>query len=144
MVAEKPGSSEHDLLKADVLKALSAMEGVMVWNHPTGMGQVYKTDRYIQFGLKGSGDIIGAAFGRPISVEVKTGGGKQKAQQKKFQTAYEKAGGVYIVARSVEGVTDEINRLHKEPMNERLHRERDLFDARQQNAGPHARPVATG
>ncbi len=108
-MAEKTGSSEHDELKADVLVALSSIEGVMVWNHPTGMGQLYKTERHVRFGLIGSGDIIGAAFGRPLSCEVKTGRGRQGEQQKRFQKAWEKAGGIYIVVRSVEDVIREIS-----------------------------------
>ena len=42
--------------------------------------------------------------GRAFGIEVKTAKGKQRDAQKKWQEAWEKRGGIYILARSVEDV----------------------------------------
>lgn len=70
--------------------------------------------RYVTFGLPGSGDIIGLrrvlitqemigqTIGQFISVENKSGTGKQAAQQKKFGKMVLELGGRYVVARTPE------------------------------------------
>jgi hypothetical protein len=58
--------------------------------------------RPITFGLPGSGDILGVASGLAIALEAKTDTGRQSDQQKKFQAAFERAGGRYGLFRSPE------------------------------------------
>jgi hypothetical protein len=106
----------------DVLPAVSAQPDTMVWRHNTGqawqgkrldlnVGDFVRVERGmvilaqarpIDFGLAGSGDIIGATGGRPLAVEVKTLTGRQADQQKKFEIAWRKVGGIYILARSAD------------------------------------------
>lgn len=61
---------------------------------------ILRAARPITFGLPGSGDIEGAQQGFAVSVETKTDIGQQSEQQEKFQAAWERAGGIYILARS--------------------------------------------
>lgn len=56
----------------------------------------------ITFGLPGSGDILGASAGRPLSVEVKDATGRQSDIQKRFEAAWVRAGGIYLLVRSPE------------------------------------------
>ncbi|WP_265499592.1 VRR-NUC domain-containing protein [Paracoccus beibuensis] len=72
------------------------------WTNDTGVAKSMDGKRTISFGLKGSPDILGCLGGRFIGIEVKTESGKQREAQAKFQKAFERAGGVYIIARSVE------------------------------------------
>jgi hypothetical protein len=58
--------------------------------------------RPITFGLPGSGDILGVARGFGFALEAKTETGRQSDQQKKFQAAFERAGGRYGLFRSAE------------------------------------------
>jgi hypothetical protein len=64
----------------------------------------------VRFGYKGVADVIGcyqtpAAYkGRFFAIEVKGPKGKQSDEQADFQREVEKAGGIYILARSVEDV----------------------------------------
>ena len=44
------------------------------------------------------------APGRAFGIEVKTAKGQQREAQKKWQAAWEKRGGIYILARSLEDV----------------------------------------
>lgn len=63
---------------------------------------------FVQFGLKGSSDIIAIVNGIFVGIEVKGPKGKQSEYQGAFQKNVEDAGGIYILAFSWEDV---INKL---------------------------------
>ena len=77
--------------------------------HPRGIfwrqnaGRV-RSDRgaWVSLGPPGIADIVGVIDGRAVFVEVKTKTGRQREAQRKFQAAIEKAGGIYLIARSPE------------------------------------------
>lgn len=104
---------EHAQLVADALVALTHRAGTMAWKHPTGVG-VTRSRSIVRFGLTGSGDIIGCSrmlitpdmvgrsFGQAFALDAKTGRAEQSGQQKRFQAAWERAGGLYCIIRSVE------------------------------------------
>ncbi len=98
-------------IKAAVLVALSRIVGVMVWNNPTGVCRALSSDHVITYGLKGSADIIGCAWGRAIAIETKRHKRYQSDQQKRVQAAWEKAGGFYLVARDAEEAVAEIMKI---------------------------------
>lgn len=84
-------------------KRVTAREGSVIMVEP-GM-VILKEARPVTFGLPGSGDILGVRKGRGFSAEMKSQGGVQSDQQVLFQRAWEKAGGIYVLARSPEEVT---------------------------------------
>src|SRR3989304_2391215 len=96
-------------IQREVLIALSAA-GCMVWRSNTGlaypiseMKQSKRPPRAVMVGVPGQPDILGVATGgRGLAVECKRERGRQSPQQRLFQAAWEKAGGMYILARSVE------------------------------------------
>lgn len=114
-------TSEKRILN-EALIAVSALPGVLAWRNNSGQawqgqrvmvgtgqhliirpGMVVLQDaRPITFGLPGSADILGVIEARAFGVETKTVTGRQSDQQKKFQAAFERAGGLYGVARSPE------------------------------------------
>lgn len=49
----------------------------------------------------GTADILGVVNGRPVAMEVKRSSGKQSEVQAHWQRAWEAAGGLYVVVRSV-------------------------------------------
>jgi hypothetical protein len=61
-------------------------------------------------GLKGASDLIAILrpAGRALAVEVKTGTGKLSTAQRKFGLAVERAGGMFVCARSVEDVASRL------------------------------------
>lgn len=69
---------------------------------------VLEDSRPIKFGVPGLADINGAIDGHPLQIELKTRVGRQSEQQIKFQIAWEKAGGIYILARSPEQAVNAI------------------------------------
>jgi hypothetical protein len=63
---------------------------------------VLRNARPLTAGVPGSPDILGADRGRPVGIEVKDAKGQQREAQVKFERAWVKAGGLYILARSPE------------------------------------------
>lgn len=48
---------------------------------------------------KGSADISATITGRSVKIEIKIGADRQSEAQKRYQTAVERAGGLYFIAR---------------------------------------------
>lgn len=94
---------EHAALIDAILVEITAWPEVMAWKHATGVG-VTAGRRIVRFGLKGSGDIIGSCAGRAFAIDGKTGKAVQKPHQIAFERKWTKAGGLYVLARSVDDV----------------------------------------
>jgi hypothetical protein len=116
-------TSERRIL-AEGLIGVTAEPDVFAWRNNTGQGWqgqrltlpngysltvrpgmvVLKDARPISFGLPGSGDILGVTPGFGFALEAKTEDrrSQQSEQQRKFQIAFERAGGRYGVFRSPE------------------------------------------
>ncbi|HEV2080053.1 MAG TPA: hypothetical protein VGR19_09205 [Allosphingosinicella sp.] len=115
-------ASEKRILN-EALIAVSALPDVMAWRNNTGMawqsnermkvgvgsmvrvtpGMVILLEaRPVSFGLPGSGDIMGLQRGRAFAIETKTSSGRQSEQQRKFEAAFRRAGGLYGLARDVD------------------------------------------
>lgn len=89
--------SEHEIQK-QILEYLR-LKGIFYWRQNTGR------KHYMQFGLKGQGDITGLLkTGQRFEIEVKDHKGKQSLEQKQFQEMIEKNNGIYILARSIDDV----------------------------------------
>lgn len=58
----------------------------------------------------GTADISATVFGLSVKVEVKIGNDRQSEAQKKYQERIERAGGIYIIARSFDGFLHEFFR----------------------------------
>ena len=111
-------------IQNDILIDVSSWDETMVFRNNTGMAWqgeklkprvgstitvepnmvILRNGRPVRFGLEGSADIIGASHRYPLAIEVKDEDGKQTEQQKKFENAWTAAGGIYILARSVNEV----------------------------------------
>lgn len=111
--------SEKSILNETVVE-VSALPGTMCWRNNTGQAWAGKRARFypgtttpvppgvvvltnarpVSFGLPGSSDILGASQGVPLAIETKAAAGRQDEQQELFQAAWEKAGGLYVLART--------------------------------------------
>lgn len=54
----------------------------------------------------GTADISATIKGRSVKIEVKIGRDRQSQDQKKYQKSIERAGGIYIIARTFQGFLD--------------------------------------
>lgn len=68
-------------------------------------GAAHDGRRLVRYGVPGQADIFCIIKGRFVAVEVKTNTGRQSDKQKLWQRNVERAGGIYILARSVDDVT---------------------------------------
>jgi len=76
-------------------------------NHSTGVfdptqGKFRKLNGFGQ--MRGTSDILGVWQGKPLAIEVKTPTGRLSQYQAIFLERFARAGGISIVARSVEDV----------------------------------------
>jgi hypothetical protein len=99
---------ETNLLRA-IHTGVVATGKAVLWRNNSGRA-TYGVHR-VQYGLGlGSADLIGLLVpsGRGIAIEVKTPIGKLSPTQIAWRGAWERAGGLYILARSVEQAIDGI------------------------------------
>lgn len=128
-------SRSEKAIQNDVLVKVTALPDTFCWRNNTGeawqgrrarfypgteipvpAGVVVLVDaRPVSFGLKGSADIIGATAGRPLAIEVKDENGRQEEDQKRFQAAWEKVGGLYLLVRDPDDAAARVAEAH--PMN---------------------------
>lgn len=92
--------TESPILR-DILCAVTAMPRAMFWRANVGMA-VTQGGRVVKFNVKGTPDIIGCYRGRAVGIETKSTTGRQRVEQRNFQTAWEKADGIYILANSLD------------------------------------------
>lgn len=94
--------SESQIL-SHILIALGRDPRCFVFRNSTGALPDAR-GRVVRFGLVGSADILGCLrpSGRFLAIEVKTPTGRQSDAQANFQRVITQAGGLYILARSVE------------------------------------------
>lgn len=92
--------------------ALGQRDDVMLFRINVGKFRPLHGDqnRVIQSAPNGMPDLLGVVGpnGRALAIEVKSAKGRQREEQKAFQSAWEKRGGLYILARSVDDVLERL------------------------------------
>lgn len=91
----------HGELVNDILIEVSPLG--IAWKNNTGALRD-ETGRLVKYGLSGSSDVLACIKGRMVGIEAKVGNDRQRRNQGNFATALRQAGGVYILARSVDDV----------------------------------------
>lgn len=93
-------------LQQQIRLALGTREDIMAFR--INVGKFRPLDggpRVIQSAPEGTPDILGVIRpGRAFAIEVKAPTGKQRTAQVAWQHAWEKRGGIYILARSLDDV----------------------------------------
>ena len=94
------------VIQQEIRLALGQREDIMMFR--INVGKFRPLDggpRVIQSAPEGTPDLLGVIYpGKAFAIEVKTDKGKQRTAQVAWQHAWEKRGGIYILARSVEDV----------------------------------------
>lgn len=101
----RKGKNPETLLQAKVLEALGKIPGLIFWRNSTGRGKALQGG-IVQFGKIGSGDILGIVppHGKFLTIELKMPGEKERPEQITFRKEVVAAGGIAIVADSVQSV----------------------------------------
>ncbi|MBM5812988.1 MAG: VRR-NUC domain-containing protein [Gammaproteobacteria bacterium] len=94
---------QEQAIQQAILARLGAVPGLLVWRNNTG-ATVNTRGQLVRFGVAGSADVLLVAgpSGRFCAIEVKSVFGRASARQLAWGRAVVEAGGVYIVARSVD------------------------------------------
>ena len=103
-------------IQAAILIYITSLPGSYFERRNTGASKYRDANGkewYVKFGVKGAPDIQGTLKtqwgGQAIGIECKRlKGGKQSTEQKQWQRNFERAGGLYILARSVSDVRDRL------------------------------------
>lgn len=104
-------------IQQDIRLALGQSPGLRVFRNNVGAIKD-RNNRLVRYGLcTGSADLIGwksvvitpdmvgQRFARFVSIEVKTPTGRLSPEQETWQAAVQKAGGIAVVARSVDDIS---------------------------------------
>jgi len=101
----KRNASPEKEIQHAVFQYLRA-KNIFCWRNNTG---VVKTDHGMySYGSVGSPDIFCVVKGQLVGIEVKSSTGRQSMLQVRWQEELEKAGGIYLLARSVDDVIGKI------------------------------------
>jgi hypothetical protein len=94
--------------ESDVQRAiLDYLSLKRVFHYRNNSGAFKRDDgHFYRFGALGSPDIVCVIDGNYVGIEVKAPKGKQSDHQKEFQRKLEAAGGRYILAYSLDDVSD--------------------------------------
>ena len=97
-------SQRESVILRDILVAVTALPNAMFERMNTGVAQT-ASGNVVRFGNPGGPDIRGTYRGRSVAIEAKTDTGRQSEAQRRWQAAHERAGGIYIIARSADDAT---------------------------------------
>lgn len=95
----------------DSIRLAAPSLGLVIWRNNVGIAEHGRSR--VRYGLApGSSDLIGIrqSDGRFVAIEVKSERGKVTDAQAAFLACVERAGGIAIVARSVEDVREALRR----------------------------------
>lgn len=99
---------EHSI-QNEIIRAFGQRSDMRIWRANCGVARI--GPRTVRFGLPGQGDVSGLyKDGRRLEIEVKSARGRQREEQKNFQKMIERFGGVYILARCVEDVHQQLEK----------------------------------
>ncbi len=96
-------------IQNEILRTFGTLPGLRLWRANVGVARI--DNRVVRFGVPGQADLTGILpDGRRLEIEVKSSDGRQTREQIAYQTMIERYHGVYILARSVADVRDQLAR----------------------------------
>jgi hypothetical protein len=108
-VTAQGSSAAHTKLVDDCIVYLNGRTDVRAWRQTCGTFRALDGERIVSVGMTGIADIggiLGGTWkGRALAVECKTGRAKLSKNQEWFRQMFQRLGGLYVEARSVEDIT---------------------------------------
>lgn len=104
--------SSEAVIQNEIRLALGMRDDIFLFRINVGVFRPLHGDqkRAIRSAPDGTPDLLGVMHpGRAFAIEVKTAKGQQREAQRNWQKAWEKRGGIYVLARSVEDVYKELD-----------------------------------
>ena len=91
--------SETSIMR-DILMAVGTLPGALFLRRNVGVFRSLDGKMVVRCGIPGQADIAGCYRGKFVEIEVKTETGRLSPDQKRWKMAVERAGGVFLVART--------------------------------------------
>lgn len=103
-----PERKSEARIKYEVLRDFGNLDWCRIWNAATGVARpIGNPEAVVRYGVPGQGDVTGILYpGTRLEIETKTAKGKQRKAQENYQAMIESLGGIYILARSTDDVTN--------------------------------------
>lgn len=96
--------TESQLMDA-IFLALGRTGKILLYRNNCGLAHMRGYPVKFGVGNPGGSDFVGVFRGRAVFVEIKTAAGRQSDDQKRFQSAVERHGGIYKILRSTDEAT---------------------------------------
>ena len=94
-------------IQNSILREFGTKPWLRIWRANVGVARINR--RVVRFGIPGQADLTGILYdGRRIEIEIKSATGHQTQDQKNFQAIIERFNGVYILARSITDVYEQL------------------------------------
>ncbi|HSY52436.1 MAG TPA: hypothetical protein VLC46_26785 [Thermoanaerobaculia bacterium] len=90
---------------------LDWLDAKRIFHYRQNSGAFKEGTRFVRFGAVGAPDIVAVVKGTYVGIEVKAPRGHQTSSQRDFEAMLRMAGGVYVLARSLEEVEQAINTI---------------------------------
>lgn len=98
---KRKAGSEHEI-QTSIMQYLT-YKRIFHWRNNTGAIKT-QDNRFMRFGQVGSADIIAVCGGLAYAIEVKSPTGRLSEAQEEWGKRFAQAGGIYVVARSIDDV----------------------------------------
>ena len=90
-----------------IIREFGTKSWLRIWRANVGVARINR--RVVRFGIPGQADLTGILYdGRRVEIEIKSATGRQTQDQKNFQAIIEKFNGIYILARSINDVYEQL------------------------------------
>ena len=94
-------------IQNSIVREFGTKPWLRIWRANVGVARINR--RVVRFGVPGQADLTGILYdGRRIEIEIKSATGRQTQDQKNFQAIIERFNGVYILARSITDVYEQL------------------------------------
>lgn len=104
---------------ARVLLAIGGRQDARLWRQHAGKARSFYGHAILQLAPDGAADTVGIiatpchcgcgrVYGLHLAIETKGTTGRQSKDQKAFQSMIERFGGIYVLARSIEDVHEQL------------------------------------
>ena len=94
-------------IQNSIIRELGTKPWLRIWRANVGVARINR--RVVRFGIPGQADLTGILYdGRKIEIEIKSATGRQTQDQKNFQAIIERFNGIYILARSINDVYEQL------------------------------------
>ena len=94
-------------IQNSIIREFGTKGWLRIWRANVGVARINR--RVVRFGIPGQADLTGILYdGRKIEIEVKSATGRQSPDQKNFQAIIERFNGIYILARSISDVYEQL------------------------------------